>query len=309
MEINEETYGLFDRYFTGNLSAEERMDFEKALAVDEKFRDEFQWLNSAVSEIRMNGSYILKKQLAEIGAAIPASAFEKYTPSIKPKSFFKKWWWAIAVIIAAAGLAIAWLAMRGPEGNHFHPFSNQEGVSEADVPVADDFMKQPQKDSAAASSGDKSQFTDAPVLGDGESLFDECRSFSVRAPYKSDVQYSHVVDGKMVWSDTAYPFIGIASGSDVTLTVECCPQNSKPAFYSYQNRITLSAAYADTSGLRFVQHGTAVWMTDGKPGYFILTKGENEKPLERLGADKEDEAQRTMPDKKPAKPKINRAEK
>src|ERR1044071_6472260 len=109
MEINEETYRLFDRYFTGNLSAEERADFEKALAVDEKFRDEFQWLSIAVSEIRMNGRSILKKQLAEIGAAIPASAFEKYSPSIKPKNFFKKWWWAIAggvVIVAATALFI-----------------------------------------------------------------------------------------------------------------------------------------------------------------------------------------------------------
>lgn len=295
MEINEETYRLFDRYFTGNLSAEERVDFEKTLSVDEKFRDEFQWLNSAVSEIRMNGRSILKKQLAEIGAAIPASAFEKYTPSIKPKSFFKKWWWAIvtgAVIVAAAVTAIGLYFDPPPHGEWERgPETDYDVTSQAKPGAAtDSFMKQMEKDSAAAGVGDKSQF----VNDDSESLFGECNSYAVRASQQSGFVFAESLDSLYHWNDVA-----VTSLSEIILTVECCPQNSKPAFYSFVNRITLSANYADTSGLRFFHHGNDLMMTDGKPGYFILTKGAKDKPLERI---KNDGKKGERIDKKEARP-------
>jgi hypothetical protein len=275
MEINEETYRLFDRYFTDDLSAEERMDFEKALSVDEKFRGEFQWLSIALSEIRMNGRSILKKQLAEIGAAIPASAFEKYTPSIKPKNFFKKWWWAIAVIVAAAGLTIAWLA-RGPEGYHLNLFSEP---SHADyVRMKEDFKESMQKDTATASPFGAPQ-TPGDTMNAKPVSIGECCSYSVRAGQRSNFLYGENPDSVYRWYDVGPSSAAI---SETILTVECCPQKGKPAFYTYANRITLSAAYADTSGLRFFQHGNELMMTDGKPGYFILTKGEKEKPLVRV---------------------------
>src|ERR1043166_4356052 len=109
MEINEDAYGLFDRYLAGDLSRDEKAAFENELSGNEVLRNELEWLQLAISGIQMNGNGILKKQLAEIGAAIPASAFEKYTPSIRGKSFFRKWWWVLAVIVAlAAGIIITW---------------------------------------------------------------------------------------------------------------------------------------------------------------------------------------------------------
>src|ERR1700757_4773329 len=104
MEANEETYRLFDNYLSGNLSGDEKILFEKDLSENESLREEFMWMSSAVNSIRMSGKQILKKQLAEIGAGIPATAFEKYSPSIKPKNFFRKYWWAIA---ATSSLIIA----------------------------------------------------------------------------------------------------------------------------------------------------------------------------------------------------------
>jgi hypothetical protein len=276
MEINEETYKLFDRYFTDNLSAEERADFEKALSVDEKFRDEFQWLSLAVSEIRMNGKSILKKQLAEIGATIPASAFEKYAPSIKPKNFFKKWWWAIAVIVAAAGLTIAWFATRGPEGHHLNLFSEPDHAADVSVPVADSFMEVMRKDSAATSPFGAPTKPDSVAAGREEFFEGECCSYSVPIQQSGFVYGAHIDSLKWI---TATDY---SSQTLIGLVVECCPQKNKPAFYSYVNRISLSSTYADTSGLRFFQHGNELMMTDGKPGYFILTKGAKEKPLVRM---------------------------
>lgn len=277
MEINEETYRLFDRYFTDNLSAEERLDFEKALSVDEKFRDEFQWVSLAVSEIRMNGKSILKKQLAEIGAAIPASAFEKYSPSIKPKNFFKKWWWALAVIVAAAGLAIAWLAMRGPEGNHLDLFSEPD--QDTNVPAINGDVEVSEKDSANAASPFGAPQTPVDSVNAESASVGECCSYSVRVLHNTRLFGDNIDTLKWLTAN------GSAYGTLIGLVVECCPQKSKPAFYSYINRISLSAAYADTSGLRFFQHGNELMMTDGKPGYFILTKGAKEKPLVRVKPD------------------------
>lgn len=294
MEINEETYRLFDRNLAGELSAAERADFEKMLLADEQLRNEFDWLNLAVSEIRMNGKSILKKQLAEIGAGIPASAFEKYLPSIKSKSFFKKWWWVITLVVAI-GLVTTWFVLNqhsSPE----HEGRSEEARKDAGIESKDvqgTIVLRDELDTNVASP-----FGAPTALIKPDSIWEEfvqsipgenCRAFSIHA-FSQNLTWSGEMrkfgsDANLSNADSvSYPYADVSYGatSETILTVECCLQNSRPAFYTYANRIVLSAEYADTSGLRFFQHGNELMMTDNKPGYFILQKGLAEKPLVRI---------------------------
>jgi hypothetical protein len=298
MEMNEETYGLFDRYLAGNLAADEKTAFEKELAGDEMLRNELQWMSLAISGIRMNGKSILKKQLAEIGGTIPAAAFEKYSPSIKPQSFFKKWWWAIAVV-AAAGIAVTWFAIRQ------HSKTEKENVdrsSNVDVNIrtapatpdknaspfgapqsAPDSIKNLPADSARARSIRDTIDAQGFVhnLKNGEKFYgdDNCRSFAVHTQRQGFLYSDGDTARKIPTTDYAW--------SEAIFNVECCPQKNKPAFYTYSNHISLHANYADTSGLRFYQHGKDIMMTDNKPGYFLLTKTQAQKPLVRIQSEKE----------------------
>jgi hypothetical protein len=298
MEMNEETYGLFDRYLAGNLAADEKAAFEKELAGDEMLRNELQWMSLAISGIRMNGKSILKKQLAEIGGTIPAAAFEKYSPSIKPQSFFKKWWWAIAVVVAV-GIAVTWFAI------HQHPKTEKENVD-----VNADFLeKAPNKNASpfgapqtTADSIGTIYLHDLPadsirnIINDtaktlvnhiidnnnkvGEFYNDDnCRSFAVHTQRQGFLYSDGDTARKIPTTDYAW--------SEAIFNVECCPQKNKPAFYTYSNHISLHANYADTSGLRFYQHGKDIMMTDNKPGYFLLTKTQAQKPLVRIQSEKE----------------------
>ncbi len=297
MEINEETYRLFDRYHTGELSVAEHADFEQMLLSDEQFRNEFDWLNLAVSEIRMNGNSILKKQLAEIGAGIPSSAFEKYSPSIKSKSFFKKWWWVIAVAVAI-GLAATWFVLNrhsSPEGEGRMDEEKIDAVIESKDVQGIIVLKDELDTNVAAPFGAPG----APVNSD--TVFNEflksvpgenCRSFSVRAfsqniNVSGEMRKSNSDVDRLNADSVGYPFADLLYGatSETILAVECCLQNTRSPFYTYANRIVLSSTYADTCGLRFFQHGNELMMTDSQPGYFILQKGSMEKPLVRIGDD------------------------
>ncbi len=292
MEINEETYRLFDRYHAGELSAAGRADFEQLLLSDEQLRNEFDWLNLAVSEIRMNGKSILKKQLAEIGAGIPASAFEKYSPSIKSKSFFKKWWWVIAVAVAI-GLAATWFVLNrrsSPEHEGIDDARKDAVIESKDVQgtivlkdeIIDDDSSPFGSPGAPATSDTISEVYVNSISGEN------CGVFSVRAISRSPNVFNDAErinsSGSQDSMDPIYYSWNDVSGatSETILKVECCLQNSHPAFYTYANRIVLSATYTDTSGLRFFQHGNELMMTDSKPGYFILQKGSAEKPLVRI---------------------------
>ncbi|MDQ3110771.1 MAG: hypothetical protein M3R17_12830 [Bacteroidota bacterium] len=301
MEINEETYGLFDRYLTGNLSGEEKVMFEKELSLDDSLRDEFQWVNLAASEIRMNGRSILKKQLAEIGTAIPTSAFEKYSPSIR-KSFFKKWWWIIAIVAVAIGLAFGWfimnqhLVMEQEESDH---------ASSANVPKAQDDRADPgirgtlvlrphnvtdtllKKAPASPFGAPAAPESTVKLAMDSiiDATFDlDCYSFTVSVLPHSPVFYNKE-NGKIYVMTNADYVISPTSSNKIAL--ECCPQKTRPAFYIYNTLLTLSGTYADTSGLRFYQNGNTITMTDGRPGYFILEKGEDQKPLVRVNVSAE----------------------
>src|SRR5882757_9319766 len=111
MEFNESTYDFFDDYLSRKLSEGDEGAFEEAMEGDEVVREEFAFYSSAVTTIRMSGNQILKKQLAEIGMGIPAGAFQKYSPSIKPKNFLRKYWVAVAATTAAIIALTIWFVV------------------------------------------------------------------------------------------------------------------------------------------------------------------------------------------------------
>jgi hypothetical protein len=297
MEMNEETYGFFDRYLAGNLAADEKAAFEKELAGDEMLRNELQWMSLAISGIRMNGKSILKKQLADIGGTIPAAAFEKYSPSIKPQSFVKKWWWAIAVVVAA-GIAVAWFVM------HQHPKTEKDGLDKSsnvnvnaeNSPTTPNNNASPFGAPQPAPASIKDELIDSgrTILRDsvnarkgfvhdlknGDEFYgdDNCRLFAVHTQRQGFLYSDGDTARKIPTTDYAW--------SEAIFNVECCPQKNKPAFYTYSNHICLYANYIDTTGLRFYQHGKDMMM-DNKPGYFLLTKTQTQKPLVRIQSEKE----------------------
>jgi len=267
MEANEETYRLFDNYLSGNLSEEEKGAFEKNLSENDSLRQEFLWMSSAVNTIRMSGKQIFKKQIAEIGMGIPGSAFEKYSPSIKPKSFFRKYWWAITTAAALAVAAGGWFVY-----NHHKNVEYEKDVAPVlmDSVEKKDSVVVPKKDSCATDSakGEQPQYDQAQLdkLSKAPSI-EDCISQSMpvfaRYSFLESRPDSLIIKNK-----------GEDSKIISTITVTLCFQNSQPAFYSYSGtELRIYGPYTSFSKIVFCDNsGGGTLMTDGKSGFFVLKK-------------------------------------
>ncbi len=295
MEFNESTYNFFDDYLSGNCSEGDEREFENSLGENDSLREEFAFYSSAVNAIQMSGSGIFKKQVAEIGRGIPAAAFEKYSPSIKPENFFRKYWWALATASAMVIASGYWFVLK-----HNHPNEqNDENV----VPMIDSVKKthddSVDKNTAAVSTADSCPTdSESPKGGkpNGAILFaeDGCRSFLLPVFEDKKNLFDPIDD-----SAKSNEISATSSWNDYTLiTVDFCPQNSRTAFYSFSGDIRLCASYADSSNIRLYKKGKGtIIMTDGKPGFFTLIQGASEKVLVRQSYSKnKKENRRAVPE-------------
>lgn len=302
MEANEETYRLFDNYLSGNLSGQEKVVFEKMLSENDSLRDEFIWMSSAVNSIRMSGNQIFKKQMAEIGMGIPASAFAKYSPSIKPKNFFRKYWWAIAAASAIVIAVACWFIFV----HHQHSPESEMDVAPALMDSAKKQDSVPAADSCVDSPvGTKPQYTQAMLDSlnkdsNSEIIFggdagdpETCNTFgmsvfsysgnrlyewvaNVPQPKSTDKNYNDVSGDTTSLTDNSYRF-SVAEKISVTF----CRISSTPS-YAYASDIRIYGPYADSTNITLIKREeNEIIMTDGKPGYFILTKGVGAKNLVR----------------------------
>jgi hypothetical protein len=299
MEANEKTYQLFDNYLSGNLSGDEKNRLEKTLSENDSLRDEFIWMSSAVNSIRMSGNQIFKKQIAEIGMGIPSSALEKYSPSIKPKNFFRKYWWAItagsAIIIAVS----CWFIFNKPKHpeekkNDFAPIT--DSVKRKDsviIPIkntdscAEDSIKiKPGVKKTHGQQGDAIDNKSGFIFGDIE----DCPSYIM----------SVFSENKFYGDDSSKSFSASAESIVFRIRVSFCQQTTKKPFYTYDADLRIYGSYSDSTKIILRQNKKGeIIMTDGKPGYFILRKNENELLVRKFNSRAGIE---TKVEKRPVKP-------
>lgn len=285
MEINENTYELFDKFLSGKISGEEKSSFEKMLASDNLFNEEFSFFRNTVAALESSGSDLLKKQLAEIASGISPSSFEKYSPSLKPKPFFKKFWWAI-VITAATALVLWFVFHHRPEEqkNNFVPDSVMDALQFDSVnkktPVLDSARNDEQCDSVfdpvRAKGGIKPKSSSA--INRDICLFEMPVSLQ---PYFTTNQ-----NEIRNW----YIAASVYNSSSRKITVAFRPRDKAYDYYTYADHIEIFSSYTDSTNIRlyfpriennFDVTGATILLGDGKPGFFKLTKGDGERKLIR----------------------------
>jgi hypothetical protein len=294
MEFNESTYNLFDDYLSGNLSEGDAHEFEKSLSGNDSLREEFSFVSSAANAIQMSGNNIFKKQLAEIAAGISPSAFEKYSPSLKPKSFLKKYWWAISV--AAAGIiALGLWFVFHPKKNSQMEDSNGTRILDSVKPIDSTNKKGTifLKDDSCSDSVGSPIFGGEKPAGEspgGNKLPDEVHnniqniSRTFMMPLWGGAYSNSFFDADVAASLKRNRIATAGWNSLASFNVEFCPQKNNPPFYSYEDHLIICGSYADSTNITFYDGpvgSNCLVMTDGKPGYFKLTKGAHEKELIR----------------------------
>lgn len=115
--MNDESLELMERYFSGELTAEERAAFDERLAADAAFRQEMEAYRKTIRLVRLEGRKALRSRLAAQGRLLDA---EKKSPSRH-----RRWW---------AGLTVLLLALLG------WWFWGEKTETPSPVPPADHFV-------------------------------------------------------------------------------------------------------------------------------------------------------------------------
>ncbi len=250
---NEQEYSQFDRYLSGDMSPEELANFHSSLKADPAMRQQLEWMETAVKEIRGMGRGIMKERINAIALLIPEMEYEPYKPSLTPRTpgFFGRWWPFLVGAAAVTGL-ISWYFI--PSGEK--PESRPAAAPEAYVapPVTDTMIDSLPVDTAKKIAVKKTPAPQPPV--------DNCRSFSLTTRY--------FIPRQETWAD----------GERLSLSL--CPEEKSKANYSFTgDELTLSSVYTDTAGLRISGTGDTLYLTDKRPGFFLLVKGKKSEPLVR----------------------------
>jgi hypothetical protein len=252
---NEQEYSQFDRYLSGDLNPEELANFHNSLKADPAMRQELDWMESAVNEVRGMGRALMKERVNAIALLIPEMDYHPYKPSITPRTpgFFMRWWPVLAITAAVTAL-VTWYVVPETET----PAPQPRPVPQQEQPAAP-----PATDSVFTSvSADTVKTVEVKVKPTPPAPGNECRSFSVIARY--------FLPQQKTWAD----------GEQLGLSL--CPQEKAKPNYSFSgNDLTLTAAYTDTAGLRISGTGDTLYLTDNRPGFFLLVKGKTSEPLVR----------------------------
>ncbi len=264
MEINATTYEDFDRYLTGRMEGGEREHFETKLRENDELQEEFIWLQSAISAMAITGNAVMKKQISDIGASIRFSEFEKYTPSLNKKSFWSKWWWAIGIVVIGVAVS-AWYY-----STLQHSQQENQNESRSVIPIDSATIPVPLNPEMPADTScediEKNVLRETVPLLYGDSFIEDKMKKKVLFPYG----FVAGTEKKLDSIDKKRP-----------MNIEFRPNPRVKPAYILNHDLVLIGPYSNSSGLSFSGKGDTVTMTDDKPGYFLLIKGEGEKLLER----------------------------
>lgn len=254
----EQEYSQFDRYLSGDMSPEELANFHNSLKADPAMREELGWMESAVGEIRGMGRGLMKERVNAIALLIPDMALDPYKPALTPRApgFFGKWWPVITATAAAIAIA-TWFFLPGDEKPQTRPAP--ESLPQPAAPPVTDTTDHSTGNVADTSKPVVVKLTPPPPP---PPPVDNCHSFPVTAYF--------FLPQEKTW----------AKGEQFAL--ELCPREKAAAKYSFTGAgISLSANYTDTTGLRLSGTGDTLYLTDSRPGYFLLVKGKTSEPLVR----------------------------
>ncbi len=167
MAIDEQTYEQIDRFLRGAMDANERLVFEQRLRDDDALRDEVEWMKNMSQEMKNMGREVLKRQIAAIGAAVPAKELASYSPTqnavAPPKTSSMSWWWVL-VVVGAIGAAIFWYVKetRHDSESSFFQSSDEHRapefisggeIKQGELPASDTPRSRPMATDAASEDG------------------------------------------------------------------------------------------------------------------------------------------------------------
>lgn len=282
--IDAGTYDELDRYALEKMPAEERSAFEKRIASDEELREELEWLAAATLAMNSSGKSILQKQIAQIAATVPASALEKYTPSINKKGFLKKWGWAIAGIIAvAAGIAVWWFVIHKTPATQ-----NGEDRGETKDMIAPAVTVKTKQQMESRMDPDF-----PPAVADNcadEILFGE-DSVPLHSVKQEGRAKPPAESRRTETTDTAKGFIAVTavsqgytwSGNEKKpmLDISYRSQKGNSPTYLLGEKLVLYSNYKSSSGLSFYEDETSVIMIDSVGNTYVLKRIPKEQKLVR----------------------------
>ncbi len=166
--MKSEYIDMFDTYFSGMLTEQERMDFETRLKSDSKLDQAFQEYSHLRRGIDYSIMKSLKEELQELEASLPEIELEPDVKRIinrKTHGHRNLWWRAAAIIvIVAISATVLLLQMQRPSNpqdlfsQHFEPYENQfvsakRGDDIASDPLVQAFQAYDAGDYAAAVAG------------------------------------------------------------------------------------------------------------------------------------------------------------